>query len=139
MVTVDVIVANIWMAVLLLMASRAKQIDAKTGADTTALEALKAKVEKYHAEHARIPSLRDLMLIVAIGFGVTGLAHFAADFLGPFFETNYPWTRDYSLTSKFFWLVVLVTSIGLALSFSPSKTIRSGWGIKSGIGILIYP
>ncbi|GIU47552.1 MULTISPECIES: DUF819 family protein [Shewanella] len=130
MVTVDVIVANIWMAVLLLMASRAKQIDAKTGADTTALEALKAKVEKYHAEHARIPSLRDLMLIVAIGFGVTGLAHFAADFLGPFFETNYPWTRDYSLTSKFFWLVVLVTSIGLALSFSPVKQLEAAGASK---------
>ncbi|WP_153912781.1 DUF819 domain-containing protein [Shewanella sp. TC10] len=130
MVTVDVIVANIWMAVLLLMASRAKQIDAKTGADTTALEALKEKVEKYHAENARIPSLRDLMLIVAIGFGVTGLAHFAADFLGPFFETNYPWTRDYSLTSKFFWLVVLVTSIGLALSFSPVKHLEAAGASK---------
>ncbi|WP_282167933.1 DUF819 domain-containing protein [Shewanella japonica] len=130
MVTVDVIVANIWMAVLLLMASRAKQIDARTGADTTALEALKEKVEKYHAENARIPSLRDLMLIVAIGFGVTGLAHFVADFLGPFFETNYPWTRDYSLTSKFFWLVVLVTSIGLALSFSPVKHLEAAGASK---------
>ncbi|MDO6619150.1 MULTISPECIES: DUF819 domain-containing protein [unclassified Shewanella] len=130
MVTVDVIVANLWMAVLLLMASRAKEIDAKTGADTTALEALKAKVEKYHAENARIPSLRDLMLIVAIGFGVTGLAHFAADFLGPFFEVNYPWTQDYSLTSKFFWLVVIATTIGLALSFSPVKQIEAAGASK---------
>jgi len=100
MVTVDVIVANIWMAVLLFMASKAKEIDARTGADTTAIEALKEKVEKYHAENSRIPSLRDIMLIVAVGFGVTGFAHFAADFLGPFFEANYPWTEDYSLTSK---------------------------------------
>ncbi|TMP20830.1 hypothetical protein CWB99_24210, partial [Pseudoalteromonas rubra] len=36
MVTVDVIVANIWMAVLLLMAANHKKIDAATGADTTA-------------------------------------------------------------------------------------------------------
>ncbi len=77
MVTVDVIVANIWMAVLLFMASRAKEIDAKTGADTSAIESLKAKVEQYHAENARIPSLRDIMLIVAVGFGITGLAHVA--------------------------------------------------------------
>ncbi|MGL5410082.1 MAG: DUF819 domain-containing protein, partial [Shewanella sp.] len=46
MVTVDVIVANIWMAVLLFLASKAKQIDAKTGADTAAIETLKAKVEQ---------------------------------------------------------------------------------------------
>ncbi|GGQ17975.1 DUF819 family protein [Shewanella litoralis] len=130
MVTVDVIVANIWMAVLLFMASKAKEIDAKTGADTTAIEALKEKVEKYHAENSRIPSLRDIMMIVAIGFGVTGFAHFAADFLGPFFEAHYPWTEDYSLTSKFFWLVVIVTTVGLGLSFSPVRHLEAAGASK---------
>lgn len=130
MVTVDVIVANIWMAVLLFMASKAKEIDAKTGADTSAIEALKNKVEKYHAENARIPNLRDLMLIVAVGFGITGVAHIAADFLGPFFEANYPWTEDYSLTSKFFWLVVIVTTIGLAMSFSPVRHLEAAGASK---------
>lgn len=130
MVTVDVIVANIWMAVLLFMASKAKEIDAKTGADTSAIEALKNKVEKYHAENARIPNLRDLMLIVSVGFGITGVAHIAADFLGPFFEANYPWTEDYSLTSKFFWLVVIVTTIGLAMSFSPVRHLEAAGASK---------
>jgi uncharacterized membrane protein len=130
MVTVDVIVANIWMAVLLFMASKAKEIDARTGADTSAIEALKQKVEQYHAEHSRIPTLRDIMLIVAVGFGVTGFAHFAADFLGPFFEANYPWTEDYSLTSKFFWLVVIVTTIGLGLSFSPVRHLEASGASK---------
>ncbi|WP_108947274.1 DUF819 family protein [Shewanella halifaxensis] len=130
MVTVDVIVANIWMAVLLFMASKAKQIDAKTGADTSALEALKDKVEKYHAENARIPSLNDFMMIAAVGFGVTGVAHIAADFLGPFFETNYLWTRDYSLTSKFFWLIVTVTSIGLAMSFTRVRHLEAAGASK---------
>ncbi|NMH67009.1 DUF819 domain-containing protein [Shewanella salipaludis] len=130
MVTVDVIVANLWMAVLLFLASKAKEIDARTGADTSAIETLKAKVEQYHAENARIPSLRDLMLIVAVGFGVTGLAHLAADFLGPYFEANYPWTEDYSLTSKFFWLVVIVTSIGLAMSFSPMRHLEAAGASK---------
>ncbi|QSX39908.1 DUF819 family protein [Shewanella cyperi] len=130
MVTVDVLVANVWMAVLLFMASKAKDIDAKTGADTRAIETLKAKVEQYHAENARIASTRDLMLMVAVGFGVTGLAHLAADFLGPWFTVNYPWTEDYSLTSKFFWLVVLVTTIGLALSFSPVRHLEAAGASK---------
>ncbi|QSX36306.1 DUF819 family protein [Shewanella sedimentimangrovi] len=130
MVTVDVLVANVWMAVLLFMASRAKEIDAKTGADTSAIETLKAKVEQYHAENARIASTRDLMLMVAVGFGVTGLAHLAADFLGPWFTANYPWTEDYSLTSKFFWLVVIVTTIGLGLSFSPVRHLEAAGASK---------
>ncbi|MEN8616440.1 DUF819 domain-containing protein [Shewanella baltica] len=136
MVTVDVIVANIWMAVLLFMASKAKEIDARTGADTSAIEALKEKVEKYHAENARIPNLRDLMLIVAVGFGITGIAHMAADFLGPFFEANYPWTEDYSLTSKFFWLVVIVTTIGLAMSFSPVRHLEAAGASKMASAFL---
>ncbi|MGL6122049.1 MAG: DUF819 domain-containing protein [Shewanella sp.] len=130
MVTVDVIVANIWMAVLLFLASKAKQIDAKTGADTVAIEILKQKVEKYHAENSRIPNLRDLMLIVAVGFGVTGIAHIAADFLAPFFEANYPWTVEYSFTSKFFWLVVIVTTLGLGISFSPARHLEAAGASK---------
>ncbi|MGL5408398.1 MAG: DUF819 domain-containing protein, partial [Shewanella sp.] len=108
----------------------AKQIDAKTGADTAAIETLKAKVEQYQADNARIPNLRDLMLIVAVGFGITGIAHIAADFLGPFFEANYPWTVDYSFTSKFFWLVVIVTTIGLAISFSPARHLEAAGASK---------
>ena len=125
MVTVDVIVANLWMAVLLLMAANHKAIDAKAGADTTAIEDLKQRVEKYHAEHARMPTLNDYMMIIAIAFGITGLAHFCADILGPFFANNYSWAKEYSLNSKFFWLIVISTTIGISLSFTKVRHIEA--------------
>jgi len=125
MVTVDVIVANLWMAVLLLMAANHKAIDAKAGADTTAIEDLKQRVEKYHAEHARMPTLNDYMMIIAIAFGITGLAHFCADILGPFFANNYAWAKEYSLNSKFFWLIVISTTIGICLSFTKVRHIEA--------------
>ena len=125
MVTVDVIVANLWMAVLLLMAANHKAIDAKAGADTTAIEDLKQRVEKYHAEHARMPTLNDYMMIIAIAFGITGLAHFCADILGPFFANNYAWAKEYSLNSKFFWLIVISTTIGISLSFTKVRHIEA--------------
>ncbi|WP_418607131.1 DUF819 domain-containing protein [Pseudoalteromonas sp. US3C1013] len=125
MVTVDVIVANLWMAVLLLMAANHKAIDAKAGADTTAIEDLKQRVEKYHAEHARMPTLNDYMMIIAIAFGITGLAHFCADILGPFFANNYAWAKEYSLNSKFFWLIVISTTIGISLSFTRVRHIEA--------------
>ena len=125
MVTVDVIVANIWMAVLLLMAANHKKIDAATGADTTGIEDLKNRVEQYHAEHARMPTLNDYMTIIAIAFGITGLAHFCADFLGPFFANNYAWAKEYSLNSKFFWLIVISTTIGISLSFTKVRQIEA--------------
>lgn len=125
MVTVDVIVANLWMAVLLFMAAKHKEIDAKTGADVSAIEELKEKVEQYHAENARAPQLNDYMFIVAIAFGITGAAHFLADILGPYFGSNFAWASEYSLNSKFFWLIVISTTVGIALSFTKVRHIEA--------------
>lgn len=132
MVTVDVIVANIWMAFLLYFASKAKEIDAKTGADTTAIDKLRIKVEKYHSEHGRIPTLKDLMMIVAVGFGVTGLGHMLADIIAPFFVEHYPETEKYSLHSGFFWLIFITTTIGLALSFTKVRNLEAVGASKVG-------
>jgi uncharacterized membrane protein len=90
MIAVDVLCASLWMAVLLFLAGRAKKIDERTGADTTAIEDLKRRIEAYHAKHARIPRLADLMFLAAVGFGATAVAHAGADFLAPWFASNMP-------------------------------------------------
>lgn len=136
MVTVDVIVANVWMAVLLYLASKAKEIDAKTGADTKGIVHLRKKVEAYHAEHGRIPALTDLMMIVAVGFGITGFGHLAADFLAPYFTDNFPETARYSLHSQFFWLIVITTTIGLGLSFTRVRHLEAVGASKVGSAYL---
>ena len=132
MVTVDVIVANIWMAVLLYLASKAKEIDQKTGADTSAITELRKKVEKYHSENGRIPTLKDLMMIVAVGFGVTGLGHMLADIIAPFFIEHYPETEKFSLHSGFFWLIFITTTIGLILSFTKVRNLEAVGASKVG-------
>ena len=115
MVTVDVIVANLWMAVLLIMAANAKNIDAKTGADTSAITELKEKVEHFHSQHGRIPSLADLMIIVAIGLGVTGFAHLFADIITPYMVENHPDLGKFSFHSKFFWMIIFASTVGVIL------------------------
>lgn len=132
MITVDVIVANIWMAVLLLMASRAAFFDKKTGADTRAIHHLQQKIAQYQAEHARIPQLTDLILIIAVAFGVTGFSHFVADSIAPWIERNAPALAMYSLTSKFFWLVVVATTLGLLLSATRARKLEAVGASKVG-------
>lgn len=132
MITVDVIVANIWMAVLLLMASRADYFDKKTGADTRAIRHLQEKVAQYQAEHARIPQLTDLMLIIAVAFGVTGFSHLLADLISPWIEREAPQLALYSLTSKFFWLVVVATTLGLILSTTRAHKLEAVGASKVG-------
>ena len=136
MITVDVIVANLWMAVLLIMAAKAKQIDAKTGADTSAIDRLQKRVEQFQAEHSRIPVLSDLMFILAVGFGVTGFAHIFADIITPFMEVNYPDLDTLSFHSKFFWMIVFATSVGIALSFTRLRKLEGVGASKVGSAML---
>lgn len=137
MVTVDIIVANLWMAVLLYMAANSKQIDARIGADTTAIEDMKRRMEAYEAEHRREGTLRDIMLILAVGFGVAGLAHFGADNIAPFIAANMPALVDFSLDKKFFWLIVIATTVGIALSFTPARRLEGVGASKFG-SVFVY-
>jgi uncharacterized membrane protein len=136
MVAVDVLCASVWMAVLLFLAGRSASIDARMGADTSAIEDLKRRVEAFHAEHARLLNLPDLILIVAVGFGATGLAHALADVIAPWIAANAPGLARLSLTSSFFWIVVTATSIGLALSFSPARRLEGAGASKIASGML---
>ncbi|MFK8004073.1 MAG: DUF819 domain-containing protein [Polyangiales bacterium] len=131
-IAVDVIVANVWMALLLYGAGIAKRIDAWTGADTSAIERLKSKVEEYRKQHARIPTTTDLFAMLGVGFGCTAFAHFGADFLGPFFENNLPELERFSLTSKFFWLIVIATGLGVAASFSRFRSLEAAGASRVG-------
>ncbi|GAA4876724.1 DUF819 domain-containing protein [Ferrimonas pelagia] len=132
MIAVDVLVANAWMAVLLILVPRAASWDRKMGADTQALTALREKMVAWHAEHARIPTLRDLMVILAVGFGATGLAHYGADQIAPWFAANYPTLERFSLHSGFFWLMVLATSLGVMLSMTRAHQLEAVGASKVG-------
>ncbi|MBO9488920.1 DUF819 family protein [Endozoicomonas sp. G2_1] len=136
MVTVDVIVANLWMAVLLIMAGNAKAIDAKSGADTSAITELKERVENFQAKHARIPQLNDLMVMAAIAFGVTGFAHLFADTVTPYFVANHPELARFSFHSKFFWMIVFATTVGIALSFTKARELEGVGSSKLGSAFL---
>jgi uncharacterized membrane protein len=137
MVAVDVIVANVWMALLLYLAARAPELDRRRGADTSAIDAVRERVEQFQSAHARIPSLRDLMLIVGIGFGLTGLSHVIGNPLASWIEATAPALAIYSLTSDFFWIVVLATTFGLLASFTPARRLEGAGASKIG-SVLLY-
>jgi uncharacterized membrane protein len=137
MVAVDVLVANVWMAVLLWVAANAARIDAASGADTSAIAALRDRVERYEREHARIPGLGDLVLIAAVGFGFTGLSHAIGNPLAAWIARVAPELDRYSLTSSFFWIVVLATTFGLMASFTPARRLEGAGASKVG-QVLLY-
>ena len=137
MITVDVIVANIWMAFLLYGAGISSRVDKWFKADSSSIEALKVNLAEYQAKVARISNLTDLMIILAVGLGLTGLAHMSADIIAPWISLNAPQLAKFSLTSKFFWLIVIATTGGLILSFTKLKKYEGAGASKVG-SVFLY-
>ena len=132
MITVDVLVANVWMAILLFGVPRAEQIDRWNRADASVISSMKAKFSARHEGKARPAEVADLFLLLAVGFGVTAVAHFGADALAPLIEERAPGLARFSLTSSFFWLVVIATAGGVLLSFTRLSQLESVGASKVG-------
>jgi uncharacterized membrane protein len=137
MITVDVIVANIWMAFLLYGAGISSQLDKRLKADASAIDKVKHQIEEYQLSIMKIPKLPEVMTVLAIGFGATGLAHFGADLIAPFIAEKAPGLEKFSLTSGFFWLVVIATTIGLLLSFTKARKLEGVGASRLG-SVMIY-
>jgi uncharacterized membrane protein len=135
MVAVDVLFSYLWMAVLLWMAANHERLDRKLNADTTAITALGQRMEQLRLAHERIPSLADIMIMLGLAFGATGLAHaLAAPIAGAF--TGVAWAERLSLSSEFFWIVVLATTFGLLLSFTRARELEGAGASRLGSAFL---
>ena len=123
MVTVDIIVGNTWLGVLIAGVGVTKIIDHRLKADASAIEHLKTKMKEYQESVSKIPTLTDLMKILMVGFGCTGFAHFCSDLIVPYLQ-QFPALEQYSLTSGFFWLVVIATALGVIFSFTKLRELE---------------
>ncbi len=137
MITVDVLVAEVWMALVLIGVGKSHSIDRFFKADATSVNQLKDHMHEFSQKIARIPTTTDLMVILAIGLGVTGLSHLIADLVAPFIEVHAPTLNKFSLTSKFFWLIILTTTIGIGLSFTKLRNYEGAGASKIGT-VFIY-
>jgi uncharacterized membrane protein len=147
MLIVDVFVANLWMPFLLFGAGIRERIDGWLNADATAVDELQERVEQLQAKSARIASFPDWMVMVALAFGGVAVAHFVADLASVEFTawldntlaTNPDSMAIYlsSITKGFFWLVVVATAIGIALSFTPAKEYEGAGASKMG-SVFLY-
>lgn len=138
MITVDIIVAEIWMFFLLLGVGKSTAIDRFFKADSSSVNALKDHMHEFSQKIARIPSFTDLIVIIGIGLGATGFAHLVADLVAPWIKTNAPYLAEtFSLGSGFFWLIVTATTIGIVLSFTKVRNYEGAGASKIG-SVFIY-
>ncbi|MEJ6675306.1 MAG: DUF819 family protein [Polaribacter sp.] len=144
MVIVDIVVANVWMAILLIGIGKKDTINKWLKADTTAIEKLKEKVIHFTQKIKKTPTLSDYMIMLAIAFGTVGFGHFSATYLSKFFTVfvenidSQTWRNVFSfLGSSFFWLISISTIIAILLSYTKAKNYEGAGASKLG-SIFIY-
>ena len=144
MVFVDIVVANIWMSIILIGIGKSEKINKWLKADNSSIEALKENVSRFSQKIKRNPSLTDIMIIMAIGFGTVSFAHLCSGLLSTFFESfvatiSSPSTRNIFtfLESKFFWIISIATIVSIGLSFTNAKNYEGAGASKFG-SVFIY-
>src|SRR5690606_15727431 len=123
-VAVDVFVAYGWMAVLLYGARKQEQLDAYFKAEGNEVQELTKRMEAYGDEKAKTAEDKDYIIMLGIAFGVTGVSHFFAGRIAQYIAEHAPQLDKFSLTSSFFWLILLATLMGVALSFTRARRLE---------------
>lgn len=142
MVLVDIVVANIWMAIILLGIGKRAKIDKWLKADNTAIDELQNKVEAFSKSVMRNPTLTDYIVILTFAFVAVGIAQFGSEHISSFLNNNFEAVRDpksalSSFGSGFFWLITIATFIGVFLSFTKARNYEGAGASKIG-SIFIY-
>jgi len=114
-IVVDTLVAYSWMGVLLFLSSFQRRFDHWVGADTGALDHVDATLETLDGERRPI-ELRDLAMMLGLGFGGAALCIGLGRLL--------PQLGEPTIISHTTWTVILVTTLGLALSFTPVRQLE---------------
>jgi len=142
MVLVDVLVANFWLAILIFLVGKKTQIDHYLKADSQSIDDLIEKMEGYQKSVRRVASTTDLMLLLGVGFGSVGIAHFIGNFISSNLPYWFPVLNDpkhilASITSPFLWMVLTATVIGILASKSSLRSL-DGIGSSNLGSVFIY-
>ena len=127
MVIVDVLAANILTGILFFMAGRSDKIDKKLGADNSAIVELRDKVISFQKKTTRVTTVTDYFVMLALAFGCSYVAYLLGNAL--------PNIGD--IISHSTWKVIIITTMGVGLSFTPIKKYEGAGASKLGT-VMLY-
>ncbi len=136
-VIVDVLAAYLWMGTLLYLSGHQTAIDRRTGADASAIRELERRMADFQKRVARIPSLLDYLTILALAFGGSFIAYQAGLWLVDRFAASDLLIRLNNVLSASTWKFIVVTAIGVALSFTRARNLEGAGASRLG-SFIIY-
>ncbi len=133
-IIVDTAVGYAWMGVLLFLVNYERKFDRWNRASTQIIEDINQRLQDFQETQARPMTLSDAAIILAIGFiGAVGsqkLATVIYDATHVAMTTHLPLLA--SIFSQFTWLVILISTLGVILSFTPLRKIEYAGASKLG-------
>ncbi|SEM75298.1 Uncharacterized membrane protein [bacterium A37T11] len=136
-ITVDVFVCYGYMALLLFGASKKDALNRFFKADDRDVTALTGRMEKYSLDNTRIATTPDYIYMLGLAFGTCGIAHLAGSSIAGWIQDKFPDLAKFSLTSSFFWIILIATVIGISLSFTKARKLEGAGASKLGT-VLLY-
>ncbi|HMR18345.1 MAG TPA: DUF819 family protein [Sphingobacterium sp.] len=136
-IAVDVFVAYGWMAVLIYGASKVTALNRYFKADNSAVEALTHRMDILAKNSIRPVEVKDIFIMMGLAFGAVAIGHLLAGYVASSIEQHAPELSRFSLTSKFFWLILITTLIGISLSFTKAKNYE-GAGASKFATVFLY-
>jgi uncharacterized membrane protein len=123
-IVVDTVVGYGWMAILLFLSAYQERFDRWNRADSAMILETNARLAARYEAIRRPIGVRDIALIVGIGFVGGYLCVAAGDLLPPL--------GDPQIISHTTWAVILVTTLGLSLSFTRVSDLEGPGASKLG-------
>ena len=141
MILVDIVVANIWMAILLFLISKNEKINKWLKADNSSVQNLIDRVENYSLSVQKQPNLKDYMVMFGITFGGLAISFYFAELISEFLSgiPSFADPKSFfnSFTSSFLWLILFSTIIGVLVSTTKLRSLEGVGASKIG-SIFIY-
>jgi uncharacterized membrane protein len=137
-IVVDTAVGYTWTGVLLVLANYQKIFDRWNRAETSLIEKLNRQMKDFRRTSTRPIELTDVTTTIAVGLvgavacGLLGKLIFEAT--NPQLSVLQPQLAK--IFSPFTWMVILVTTFGIALSITPLRGIEKGGASKIGYAAL---
>lgn len=137
-IVVDATIAFTWLGVWLYLARFPNLLDRFYKSDSSALAELDRRFRDYKKATERMPEMVDFIFMVALGLG-------AAVLCGKFAGTVYPIVHPVieakssalaSVFSEFTWLILALTTLGIAVSFTPLRNLEQAGASNFGFAAL---
>lgn len=131
-VLVDVIIAYVWMGLLIAAAARHQRVDRWLRADASALAALEDRVAGPATQPRSVADAGEWAALLAIAFGGAWLSRAGSDRIA-----DAHWLAGLqNLLSADAWKLVLATTLGLVLSFTPARRMETLGASRLGMFML---